>query len=221
MSSGWPRRAPRRPGDTSARAADMRPGSPRPPPPDRPGGPCTDPSRGRLADVDRPSGRFSDPPSEGPTEPAAEPRQRWRIAFARDAVAAERVGRVALEDWQQALVASGLPVLLAGGRPRFAVAAPLPTAARAERELVEIWLVDRRTAWQVREALTRQLPEGHHWVDAQDVWLGAPAIVGQVSAADWRIELARSAGGDRERLSAAVETLSAARTISRVRRKGT
>jgi hypothetical protein len=136
-------------------------------------------------------------------------------------VDSDRVGRVALDDWHEALLASGLPTLEAGGRPRFAIAAPLPAAARGERELVEVWLAERRTAWQVREALAPALPLGHRWVGGEDVWLGAPAIVGLVSAADWRIELASSAGMDRERLSAAATSMNEARTISRIRRKGT
>jgi len=172
--------------------------------------------------VDRPSGRPSDPAFGRPAgPPPAEPRQRWRITFGREAVASDRVGRVALDEWQRSLVASGLPAVEAAGRARFAVAAPLPAAARGEAELIEIWLAERTAGWLVREALAPHLPDGHRWVAAEDVWLGAPPIVGQVSAADWRIELGAETGIDRERLSAAASTLNGARTISRVRTKGT
>ena len=39
-----------------------------------------------------------------PPEPAppSEPRQRWRITFARDPVAADAVGRALLDAWQEA-----------------------------------------------------------------------------------------------------------------------
>jgi hypothetical protein len=174
--------------------------------------------------VNRPPRRSSAPASGGSAEaPAAappEPRQRWRITFARDAVAPDRVGRVALDEWQGALEASGLPTLSAGGRIRLAIAAPLPAAARGERELAEIWLIDRRPGWQVREALAPRLPDGHRWVDAEDVWLGAPPVVGRVGFAEWRIELAASTELDAERLSSAVATINAAQTILRVRQKG-
>jgi hypothetical protein len=173
--------------------------------------------------VDRPTRRSSETATGSRTEPpAAEPRQRWRITFTREAVSSERVGRVALDEWQRALTASRLPTLETAGRARLAIAAPLPAAARGERELAELWLVDRRAAWQVREALDPVLPAGHGLVDTEDVWLGAPAIVAQVTAADWRIELARS-GTDRdsERLRAAVDEMNDARAIPRVRLKGT
>jgi len=172
--------------------------------------------------VDRPS-RPSSELSAGPRiePPAAEPRQRWRITYTREAVSSERVGRVALDEWQRALTASGLPMLESAGRARFAIAAPLPAAARGERELAELWLVDRRAAWQVRAALEPVLPAGHGLADAEDVWLGAPAIVGQVTAADWRIELARPAIDDANRLRAAVEAMNASRAIPRIRLKGT
>ena len=173
--------------------------------------------------MDRPP-RPSSEPATGPrTEPhATEPRQRWRIVFSRAAVSSDRVGRVALDEWQAALTASGLPTLESAGRARLAIAAPLPAAARGERELAELWLVDRRTAWQVREALGPVLPAGHGWVEAEDVWLGAPAVVGQVTAADWRIELGRQGTDhDAHRLRTAVDELNHARTIPRARLKGT
>ena len=129
-----------------------------------------------------------------PPEPAppSEPRQRWRITFARDPVAADAVGRTLLDAWQEAVAASGLPVARqaeSSGRIRMAFAAPLPAAARGEREWADLWLVDRVPAWQVRETLEPRLPAAHAWVDAEDVWLGAPALAGHVAAADWRIEV--------------------------------
>jgi radical SAM-linked protein len=171
-----------------------------------------DPSRGRLADVDRRS------------DAAPDARQRWRITYARDAVEAELVGRAAIDAWHHAVAASGLPIALQsgdGGRPRIAFAAPLPAAARGDRELLDLWLLERIPVWQVRTGLQPCLPEAHRWVDAEDVWLGAPALAGQVTAADWQIELDGIGEGDRARLAAAVTGLVAASTIPRVRVKGT
>ncbi|HEY7133328.1 MAG TPA: DUF2344 domain-containing protein [Candidatus Limnocylindrales bacterium] len=160
-----------------------------------------------------------------PSEAAPEARQRWRITFARDAVDADRVGRAAIDAWNEAAVSSGLPIARQPGdvgRPRMAFAAPLPAVARGERELLDLWLLERLPAWQVRAALGPCLPVSHHWVDAEDVWLGAPALAGQVAAADWRIELDGVAtDDDRLRLARAVEGLDGAASIPRVRVKGT
>jgi Uncharacterized protein conserved in bacteria (DUF2344) len=159
------------------------------------------------------------------SEAASEARQRWRIAYARDVVDADRVGRAAIDAWHEALVASGLPVARLGAedrRPRVAFAAPLPAAARGERELVDVWLLDRLPGWQLRTALETCLPDSHQWVDAEDVWLGAPALAGQLAAADWRIEVEGAIDdGDRDRLARAVEEMATSTSIPRVRLKGT
>jgi hypothetical protein len=63
------------------------------------------------------------------------------------------------------------------------------------------------------------LPGAHRWVDAEDVWLGAPALAAQVVAADWHIEIA-GAGLDRGRIDEAARRLIAARTLPRTRLKG-
>jgi uncharacterized protein DUF2344 len=173
--------------------------------------------------VDRPSPAPTDPAMGPRAAPARiEPVQRWRVTFAREPVASERVGRVALDEWGTALAASALPIAELGDRPRFAIAAPLPAAARGERELLEVWLLERRPAWEVRERLAPVLPADHRWIDAEDVWLGAPAVVGQVTAADWRIELeAVAPEPGLEGLRAAIDGLNAARAIPRIRLKGT
>ena len=41
----------------------------------------------------------------------------------------------------------------------------------------------------VRDRIGAGLPEGWRLVDVYDVWLGAPALAGQVAAADYRITL--------------------------------
>ena len=191
---------------------------------------------GRLADVSGPTEPATEaaastappaapaPPTEpAPATPPAEPRQRWRLTFARDPVNADQVGRVVLDAWQATLAGCGLPVagLEPGGagRARIAFAAPLPAAARGEAELVDLWLLQRRPLWTVREALAGQLPAGHRWISAEDVWLGEAALAGRVSAADWRIELG-GANLDRARIVDAARQLIDARSVPRIRRKG-
>ena len=165
--------------------------------------------------------------SARPERPAPEARQRWRITYARDAVPPEQVGRVALDAWHASVAAARLPVAPSDGdpsRPRLSFAAPLPAGAHGEAELLDLWLVDRLPRWQLREALAPCLPERHRWLDAEDVWLGAPALPGQVVAADWRITLASGAAADTqgiaERLREAARRLLDARTIERTRIKG-
>ena len=40
-------------------------------------------------------------------------------------------------------------------------------AASGERELADIWLVQRRAAWEVREGLAPVLPTSHRWIGAE------------------------------------------------------
>jgi hypothetical protein len=181
----------------------------------------TDPA---PADIATSSERGPEPsvfPAEPPL-PQAEPRQRWRLTFSRDPVPADWVGRTVLDAWQTALVGSGLPVATVDGsgegRARIAFAAPLPAAARGESELADVWLMERRPLWALREALADHLPEAHHWIAAEDVWLGEPALAGRVVAADWRIELVGQEL-DRSRVAVAAEQMIAARSLPRTRVK--
>jgi predicted RNA-binding Zn ribbon-like protein len=191
--------------------------------------------------VDRPTDPIGSPapsvarvPEAAPPEPGAapgpvpepapaEPRQRWRLTFAREPVASDDVGRAALDAWADALRASGLPVsgLEPGGtgRARLGFAAPLPAACRGDAELVDVWLLERVPAWRIREGLAGRMPAGHRWVEAEDVWLGAPALAGHVVAAVWRVELTGvvpAAGA----LTAAAAQLLAAAELPRTRTKG-
>jgi hypothetical protein len=156
--------------------------------------------------------------------PPPEPRQRWRLTFARDPVPADQVGRAVLDAWQAALVGSGLPMAGldegGGGRARIAFASALPAAASGEAELADLWLLERRPLWAVRVGLADRLPVGHRWIAAEDIWLGETALAGRVSAADWRIEL-RGPRTDRARIADAARELIAARSLPRIRRKGT
>lgn len=181
-------------------------------------GPTSTPEGGQppiaTASADAPSGRAPAP---------AEARQRWRLTFAREPVTSDQVGQAALESWQRALAASGLPIagLEPGGpgRARIVFAAPLSAAAGGDAELADLWFLERRPLWAVREALADRLPAAHRWGSAEDIWLGAPALPGRVVAADWRIEIAMTAVDD-GRLASAARRLLDARSLPRVRHKG-
>lgn len=175
-----------------------------------------------MADpTDRPAGPTdqADPPPV-----ALEPRQRWRLTYARDPIDSDQAGRVVFEGWQRCLAASGLPLAGldpgGGGRARIAFAAPLPAVVRGAAELADLWLVDRVPRWVVREALQDRLPAAHRWIGVEDVWLGSPALASRVVAADWQITLAPVAASSDD-LAAAARQLIAAPTLPRVRRKGT
>ena len=153
--------------------------------------------------------------------PAFDPRQRWRVAFARDAARADEVptGREYIAQWEETVLASGLPaLLLATGRPRIALGAPLPAGCSADRELLEFWLVDVVPAWAVREGIEPNLPPGHRIVALESIWTGEPALSGQVAAADYEVAL-KGSGRDAD-LAAAAGRIVAARTLPRERLKG-
>ena len=118
--------------------------------------------------------------------------------------------------------ASGLP--LAGldaenGRPRFAVAAPLAPSIPGEAELADLWLVERRARWIVREALGESLPAGSTLVDLYDVWLGEPALPGQVVASVYRARLPGPAV-DAAAIEAAAAAIIASPELRRERQRG-
>jgi radical SAM-linked protein len=176
-------------------------------------GPSDAPEPPRAAEPSGPS----DPPAEMPPEP----RQRWRVTFGREAPPREEVptGREYVARWETALLESGLPALvLASGRPRISLGAPLPVGCSGAGELLEFWLTDVRPAWAVREGIEANLPVGHRVVGLESVWLGAPAISGQVAAADYEVALAD--GLPAGNLDEAVARLLASRTLPRERQKG-
>jgi radical SAM-linked protein len=163
-----------------------------------------------------------DGPNSPPGAVAAprEARQRWRITFARRADAPARAQREQVDAWEAGLAACGLPIAgldLPRPRPRIVFAAPLPVGMPAERELVDLYLVERLAVADVRAALERALPEGHALIDLHDVWLGEPALSGQVAAADYVADLV---AGTRAFLEPAVRTLISRRTLPRTRDKG-
>jgi hypothetical protein len=112
-----------------------------------------------------------------------------------------------------------LPLFRPAGRvrPRIAFGAPIPASLEVERELADIFLTEFVPIWQVREGLTAHLPDGWRLVDLHDVWLGGPALAGQVAAADYRIGMT---GGDGAVLASAAVALLAATELPRERLKG-
>ncbi|MBI3746714.1 MAG: DUF2344 domain-containing protein [Chloroflexi bacterium] len=161
----------------------------------------------------------------GPANPTAEVRQRWRLVVRRPAGPPGAAPKELVAAWESGLAASGLPVAgleQPSGRPRIAFGAPLGAGIAAERELMEVFLVERWPVAQVRAALATALPAGHELVDLHDVWLGEPPLTGQVAAADYRITV-RAVDGrelDRASLQAASDQLLAAAALPRTRDKG-
>jgi radical SAM-linked protein len=152
---------------------------------------------------------------------ALDPRQRWRVTFGRAASIGDEIpsGRDYIGRWEEALLSSGLPLLLlASGRPRIALGAPLPTGCAAEAELLELWLTELRPAWAVREGIEPGLPPGHRLAVLESIWLGAPALSGQIAAADYEVRLDGDVGA--AELQAAADRILATRTLPRDRLKG-
>jgi radical SAM-linked protein len=165
-------------------------------------------------------------PAEPPERPAPkaprEPVQRWRLVLARGPLEADAGQREQLAAWERALTESGLPVAgldATPARPRFAVAAPLSASIAGEAELVDVWLVERVPAWQVREALDTSMPPAHRLVEAYDVWLGAPALPGQVTASVYRAEAVHE-DVDVAALASACGAVLESTTLERERPKG-
>ena len=169
--------------------------------------------------MDTPSGK-TDAGAPAPAAPL-EARQRWRITFAREAPGEgdPQGGREYVDLWEAALRRCGLPLATTdAGRVRFALAAPLPARTAGRAELADLWLTERATAWQLRQALEGGLPAAHELVSLEDVWLGAPALAGRVAAADYSVALAAQV--DAERLAGAARRLLAAERLMRERAKG-
>lgn len=126
-----------------------------------------------------------------------------------------------MDAWTAAFESAGLPVAHTEGdrpRPRISFGAPLPVGMAAERELIDIVLMERWPAWRVREVLEARLPVGWRLVELSDVWLSGPPLAGRVAAADYRIQLAGSL--DVTSLARAAAELIAAERLPRERVKG-
>ena len=160
--------------------------------------------------------------SDGGAAAGSEPRQRWRLAFRREAGSHAEAPRDFVPHWLERLVAAGLPLASRGGRAHSALAlgAPLPLGMAAERELADLLVAERLPAWQVREAVEATLPDGCTLVELGDVWLGAPALSGAIVGADYRVTLATDGDPGPDTLRSAAEALLAETSVQRVRRKG-
>jgi len=127
---------------------------------------------------------------EAPGPAAVEARQRWRLVLRREPDAAALNKRELTRAFDEALAASGLPLVPSGrSRSRIALGAPLPVGMAAERELADLLLAERRPVHEVRDRLAAIMPAGYRLVDLHDVWLGEPSLVSQVVAADYRVIL--------------------------------
>ena len=159
-------------------------------------------------------------PSDGPDPPPAPARQRWRLVLSRDADAPPLAGRELADAFEGGLEASGLPLARAAGRTRTRVAfgAPLPLGVAGERELADVLLTELVPVAQVRDGVGASLPDGWRLVELFDVWLGAPALAGQVAAADYRITIDST---DPAVLAAACNGMLEAKALPRERPKGT
>lgn len=164
-----------------------------------------------------------EPPDRPPARAPREAVQRWRLVLTRTPLAGEIGQREQLAAWDQGLAASGLPVAGLDATPpkaRFAPAAPLSASIPGEAELADVWLTERVPAWRARERIAASIPEGYGLVDAYDVWLGAPALPGQVTASVYRATFAPGAV-DADALRLAVDALLRADALPRERQKGT
>ena len=158
------------------------------------------------------------PPARAPA-PTAPPRQRWRLVVAMPApVGADGAAApTAARSWPALLALAGLPVAGEGvGRGRVMPASPLPVGVAGEREVVDLYLVERLPAATVRAAVAAVLPAGLSLVELHDVWVGAPSAPAGVVAADYRVHVA---GPPRWVIEGAVLALLGAVTLPRERRR--
>jgi radical SAM-linked protein len=95
----------------------------------------------------------------------------------------------------------------------------LPSGCSAEGELLEFWLTDVRPAWAVREGLARDLPPGHRVVALESIWIGAPALSGQIAAADYDVSVAIADRG-RDDVEGAAATMLGRPRVPWERQKG-
>ncbi len=151
------------------------------------------------------------------TNPSDPPRQRWRLYVAQPAAdVPDRGAGPGGRSWAAILGSTALPLAGEGSRVRVAPAAPLPLGIAGEREVVDAYLVERRTIADVRAAIVHALPPGWRLVDLHDVWVGAPAAPAAAVAADYRVVVA---GAARWALEGAALALLEARSLPRERRR--
>ena len=142
----------------------------------------------------------------------------------REPLDADQIQRAQQGAWEAGLRDSGLPVAGLdgdGGRPRFALAAPLAPAMLGEAELADVWLTTREARWAVREALTTAMPAGSVLIDVYDVWLGEAALPGRVVASVYRATIdGDGAAASVPALAEAATDLLSVTTLPRERPRG-
>lgn len=149
--------------------------------------------------------------------PPAPPCQRWRLYVAQPAAGVpERGAGEGGRSWAAILASSALPLAGEGIRVRVAPAAALPVGIAGEREVVDVYLAERRTIAEVRAAVVDALPPRWELVDLHDAWVGAPAAPAAVVAADYRVVVA---GAARWALEGAALALLEASSLPRERRR--
>lgn len=133
-------------------------------------------------------------------------RQKLRITYAKDEEGARLSQQEVARAWEQALKASGLPLETVGpGRPRFAVAAPLPPGYTSEAEVVEVSLREPVVSGAVSGALSPHLPAGIRILRVETVSAAEPPVQTQIMWSEYEVTL-----GDaptRWRLESAVAAL--------------
>jgi radical SAM-linked protein len=165
-------------------------------------------------------------------------RQRWRVFVARGPGARDALHRDVAAAWEAGLTGSGLPLVSTEGsrpQPRLVFAAPVPVGMLAEREPMDLWLLERRRIDEVRAAVEAAAPAGHRVVELYDVWVGAPSLPASVVAGDYVATVRPVAADQREdvdpaarsdpsalgeRVAAAVAALLAEPRVERRREKG-
>ncbi|HNR96759.1 MAG TPA: TIGR03936 family radical SAM-associated protein [Anaerolineae bacterium] len=146
--------------------------------------------------------------------------QRLRIVFAKEAELRYISHLDLMRAWERALRRARLPVAHTQGfnpRPRLLFAAALAVGWTGSAELLDLFLEQRVDLRLAARALLVQLPPGLEVSSITEVDLTLPSLPAQVSAAEYRIELAP--GPSAAELGERVARLLAATSLPRRRER--
>ena len=146
--------------------------------------------------------------------------QRLRIVFAKEAELRYVSHLDLMRAWERALRRARLPVAHTQGfnpRPRLLFAAALAVGWTGSAELLDLFLEQRVDLRLAARALLVQLPPGLEVSSITEVDLTLPSLPAQVSAAEYRIELAP--GPSAAELGERVARLLAATSLPRRRER--
>ncbi|HOU23789.1 MAG: hypothetical protein BWY10_02224 [Chloroflexi bacterium ADurb.Bin180] len=146
--------------------------------------------------------------------------QRLRIVFAKQAELRYISHLDLMRAWERALRRARLPVAHTQGfnpRPRLLFAAALAVGWTGSAELLDLFLEQRVDLRLAARALLVQLPPGLEVSSITEVDLTLPSLPAQVSAAEYRIELAP--GPSAAELGERVARLLAATSLPRRRER--